>query len=148
MNSLKKRLYRNCPSVYAYEIRELVKEFEETIKNPKRDQRTELERILPSVATEEFFDFLYNDCQLRIDLCDGRIDDALKSNPKIVDLIIKRDPIQAFYAPENLLKLEHIKIVESYLNDKKEHIEVSKIPDIFRKSKIILEKCIEKSNKK
>ena len=114
MNSLKKRLYRNCPSV----------------------------------ATEEFFGFLYNDCQLHIELCDGRIDDALKSNPKIVDLIIKRDPIQAFYAPENLLKLEHIKIVENYLNGKNKHIEVPSIPSIFSKSKIIIENCIEKSEKR
>ena len=144
MNRLKLNIYRKYPNLYAKEIKELVKKHNKELEKFSREEKTELEKLLPIVATEEFFDFIYKKCNPWLSFEDYRLDYDLRKKERIVDLIIRHDPRQVFFAEHDLVKESHIPYVEKYLETKEIDVEVDKVPLIICKSDVVFEKCMKK----
>ena len=150
MNKIKLHLYRHCPRIVQNSIRKMISEY----RNNKglysfRDvdeeiEETTLEKILPDVLTEEFFEFLYKDCYFRLNLRDY-YPPALLNNQEFVDLVIKYDPMSILDIPNhNLLKKEHVDILDDFFISNPNHfISHRKLPKILTESERVFEIVLE-----
>lgn len=148
LSNLKLKLYKTLPNLFISEIREMAQEYDKertysyTFEEDK--ELTLLEQILPYVASDKFFDVLYNNARCRLNFSSAYTPKVLKENPKIVDLAIKYHPSSALEVPNELLTDEHLAHLEAYLTTMQgRNLYVPRVPAKFAKSDILLKAYLD-----
>lgn len=144
LSKFKLKLYKTLPNLFMSDIREMAQEYDKektfsyTFEEGK--ELTLLEQILPYVASDKFFDVLYNNARCRLNFSSLYTPKALRENSKIIDLAIKYYPLTALEVSNDLLTDEHLIHLENYLRTSEfKNLYIPHVPPKFAKSDILFQ---------